>query len=193
MEVPSGSTLNAGDHRTNTEHLATILLPSCYHLATILLPSCYHLSTILLPSCYHLATILLPSCSHLATILLPSCYHLATILLPSCYHLATILLPSCYPIRWQRTTQADIGWTGVAKIPKENSILHNWPLRAEMAVAAFRVRCIRPLCHLSRRHKGLLRPAVGPGSRRGSRARQGASGENYAGNAPGRAGVPERD
>jgi len=53
-----------------------------------------------------------------------------------------ILLPFCYPIRWQRTTQADIGWTGVAKIPKENRMLHNWPLRAEMAVAAFRVRCV---------------------------------------------------
>ena len=53
-----------------------------------------------------------------------------------------ILLPFCYPIRWQRTTQADIGWSGVAKIPKENRMLHNWPLRAEMAVAALRVRCM---------------------------------------------------
>jgi hypothetical protein len=56
-----------------------------------------------------------------------------------------ILLPFCYPIRWQRTTQADIGWIGVAKISKDNSTLRNWPLQVEMAGAAFRVRCIQPL------------------------------------------------
>jgi antirestriction protein ArdC len=58
---------------------------------------------------------------------------------------ADILLPFCYPIRWQRTTQADIGWIGVAKISKDNSTLRNWPLQVEMAGAAFRVRCIQPL------------------------------------------------
>ena len=65
-----------------------------------------------------------------------------------------ILLPFCYPIRWQRTTQADIGWTGVAKIPKENRMLHNWPLRAEMAVAAFRVRCMS-ISRLERKRSGV--------------------------------------
>jgi hypothetical protein len=57
-----------------------------------------------------------------------------------------ILLPFCYPTRRQRTTQADLRWTGFAKICKEYSILQNRPIRADMPAPAFRVRCVRPLC-----------------------------------------------
>jgi hypothetical protein len=56
-----------------------------------------------------------------------------------------LLLPFCYPTWWWRTILADLRWTGVAKLPKGNSILQSGPLRADMAESAFRVRCIRPL------------------------------------------------
>ena len=60
-------------------------------------------------------------------------------------HLATILLPD--PVA-ARDTKRDVV-DGDAEILKENKTGQNGPLLAEMAATEFRVRCIRPLCHLS--------------------------------------------
>src|ERR1035437_4091123 len=56
-------------------------------------------------------------------------------------HLATILLPN--PVAAHDTSRHAMD--GVIKISKENRILWNRLLRAEMGVAAFRVRRIQPL------------------------------------------------
>jgi hypothetical protein len=62
-------------------------------------------------------------------------------------HLATILLPD--PVA-ARDTKRDVV-DGDAEILKENKTEQNGPILAEMAATEFRVRCIQPLCHLSRR------------------------------------------
>jgi hypothetical protein len=61
--------------------------------------------------------------------------------------LATILLPNPVAAHDMKRDVMD----GSAKIFKENRTVQNRPSPGEMAVTEFRVRCDRPLCHLSKR------------------------------------------
>ena len=74
-------------------------------------------------------------------------------------HLATILPTNSV------VAQADLQWTGVAELPKENSTLQNRPLRADMAAPAFRVRRIQPLAAAmppATRHVPAWQPLTAP-------------------------------
>ena len=62
-------------------------------------------------------------------------------------HLATILLPN--PVAAHDTKRDVVD--GDAEILKENRSEQNGPVLAEIAATEFRVRCIQPLFHLSRR------------------------------------------